>query len=198
MVHGLVHEDAAIVRPGAAPRFGVVVRLVARPSQPNRSKHEPAESALLQRLAGLQDRQVVAILMDDEELDTMRIAGLDHPVGVLEPQGERLFDDERTAVLDQVEHVLAVRAAWRQDIDDVNPIAHASHHLVDRRKPGSLELPGELARARPVQIHKSADFSFVQIVMQDMRVLARDTSAPHQRESQVAHRISSPPVSDTS
>jgi len=37
---------------------------------------------------------------------------------------------------------------------------------------------------------KGADFSFVQIVMQDMGVLARDTPASNQRESQLAHQFS--------
>ena len=34
VVHGLIHEDAAVVRPRAAPGFRVVVRLVALPSEP--------------------------------------------------------------------------------------------------------------------------------------------------------------------
>ena len=89
--------------------FGVVVRLVARPPQPDRAHHQPAEASLLERLPRLHDRQVVAVLVDDEQLHAVRVARLDHAVRILEPQRQRLLDDERPAVLDQVEHVLAVQ-----------------------------------------------------------------------------------------
>ena len=111
VVGRLIHEDAAVVRPRAAPRLRVVVGLVAGPPQPHGAQHQTPEPTLVQRLAGLDDRRVVAILVDDEQLHAVQVARLDHPIGVLEPERHRLLDDNRTAVLRQLEHVLAVRAA---------------------------------------------------------------------------------------
>ena len=93
--------------PGPAPRLRVVVGLVAGPAQPDRAEHQPPEPALFERLARLHDRQVVAVLVHDEQLGAVRVARLDHPVGVLEPQRHRLFDDDRAAVTAPARYVTA-------------------------------------------------------------------------------------------
>ena len=178
MVHRLVHEHAAVVRPGSAPRFRVVVGLVARPPQADGPQHEPAEAPLLQRLARLHNRQVVAILVDDEQLDAVHVARFDHPVRILQPQRQRLFDDERPPVLDQVEDVATVRAAWRQDGEHVDRVADLAHHLVDAVEGRRAVLAGELLRPGQIEVDEGANLGLVESVMQDVRVLPGDIAAP--------------------
>ena len=98
-MHRLIHEHATIVGPGSPPCRGVVVGLVPRPPQPDGTQHQASEPPLLQRLTGLDDGQVVAVLMHDEQLHAAYVAGFEHPIGILEFEGERLLHDDGPAVV---------------------------------------------------------------------------------------------------
>ena len=91
---GLVGEHAAVIGPGAAPVILVIIGLVAAPAHAHGAENKPPEPPCLQRLARLDDRNVEAVLLDDEQLDAGFVAGADHLVGILQPQRHRLFDDD--------------------------------------------------------------------------------------------------------
>ena len=94
VVRGLVGEDPAIHRPRAPPRGLVVVVLAPAPSHAHRAEDELAEPPGVERLAELLDREVVAVLLDDEEARARLLARFDHRVGVGKGQGHRFLDDD--------------------------------------------------------------------------------------------------------
>ncbi len=192
VVGALVHEDAAVVRPRPAPPLGVVIRLVAGPPQPHGAEDQPPETPLGERLARLHDRGVVAVLVNDEQLHVAGVARFEHPVRVLELQRHRLFDDDRPFVLHEVEHVGAVRAARRQHGDDVDRAVELAHHVRDAAEGRRAELGGEVARPGDVEVHEGANLRAFDVVLQRVRVLARDAAAAHQGELQCAHALNSP------
>ena len=162
VVRGLVHEHAAIVRPCSSPGFRVVVGLIARPAQADGPQHEPAEAPLLQGFTRLRNRRVVPVLVHDEQFDAVHVARFDHPVRILQPQRQRLLDDERPPVLHQVEDVATVGAAWGEDGDRVDRVAYLAHHRAHAVEGWRPELAGKLLRPGQIAVDEGTNLGFVE------------------------------------
>ena len=111
----LVHQRAAVLRPGASPFGLVVVVAVAVPADVDRAVGELAEAARLQRLAHLLHRYVKAVLVAGGNLDALLLAAADDLVGVGDAHRHRLFDDDIDAVVDAVQGNLGMHAALGGD-----------------------------------------------------------------------------------
>ena len=118
-VDALVHQRAAVLRPGASPFGLVVVVAVAVPADVDRAVGELAEAARLQRLAHLLHRYVKAVLVAGRDLDALLLTAADDLVGVGDAHRHRLFDDDIDAVVDAVQSNLGVDTALGGDADQL-------------------------------------------------------------------------------
>ena len=118
-VDALVHQRAAVLRPGASPFGLVVVVAVAVPADVDRAVGELAEAARLQRLAHLLHRYVKAVLVAGGDLDALLLAAADDLVCVGDAHRHRLFDDDIDAVVDAVQSNLGVDTALGGDADQL-------------------------------------------------------------------------------
>ena len=146
MVRGLVGKHAAIQGMGAAPGCLIIIGLGPAPADANRAHHKLAEAALAVGFHQLANRQVVAVLLDDEEPDIGGVASRNHRIGIRDRQRHRLLDQDMLAVRRQRQAMGGMVAAFRQNADDVDLAAHFTHHLVHVGEPGHVEALTGLAR----------------------------------------------------
>ncbi len=107
----LVHQRAAILGPGAAPRRLLIIGHAAVPQHAHRAADQPAEAPVVQRAAQLPHRRVEAVLVADAEGHAPRLRLADHALRVGGAQGHGLFDQRVLARADAVQRDAGVVAA---------------------------------------------------------------------------------------
>ena len=98
----------------------LVVLLRPIPAHRGVAEEQSAEHAALHDLLEILHRRVVAILEHDTQLDTVTARGPDHPVGIVQRQGDRFLDDDMLARLHRLDRHLRVEAAGRADVHHVH------------------------------------------------------------------------------
>ena len=111
----LVHQAAAVLRPGAPPRGLIVVVPVTVPADVDAAVGEFAEAPPLYGMAQLLHRHVEAVLVAGGHLDVLFLAAADDLVRVVHAHGHGLFDDDVHPRVDTGEGDLGVDAALRGD-----------------------------------------------------------------------------------
>ena len=114
-VDALVHQAAAVLRPGAPPRCLIVVVPVTVPADVDAAVGEFAEAPPLYGMAQLLHRHVEAVLVAGGHLDVLFLAAADDLVRVVHAHGHGLFDNDVHPRVDAGEGDLGVDAALRGD-----------------------------------------------------------------------------------
>ena len=114
-VDALVHQAAAVLRPGAAPRCLIVVVPVTVPADVDAAVGELSEAPPLYGVAQLLHRHVEAVLVAGGHLDVLFLAAADDLVRVVHAHGHGLFDNDVHPRVDAGEGDLGVDAALRGD-----------------------------------------------------------------------------------
>src|SRR5262249_21643320 len=100
------------------------------PTYSDRPHDDLAETSRFQGPACRLHREVVAVLLDDEQAALMPSARGDHLVTIRDAQGHRLLDHEVLSVLSELDHVPGVIPGRRQDVDHVNVRMPLEHLMV--------------------------------------------------------------------
>ena len=125
--------------------------------------------------------KIVAVLLDDEELDAAGIAGGDHAVGVLERERHRLLDDEMLAVRRKLGGMLRVAAAFGEDADNVDLVLTLGEHAVKFGVSRDAVTRGELLGAGRVDIADGDEPPIGQIFRgEDVGIALGDAAAADQ------------------
>src|SRR5262245_10193061 len=109
MMTRLIGQNATIVGPSAAPIVLIVIGLISTPAHTHRSQQEFSKATRIERLSRLDDRYVEAVLLDDEHLDAGLITGLNHVIGVLQPQRHWLLNHHMFSGLGASDHMGGVQ-----------------------------------------------------------------------------------------
>jgi hypothetical protein len=124
VVHRAVPHPVAVrvaLLPG--PSVAAVVRLVSRPKderpQPPRATEQAGENVAIK----VADRVAERPLISDGDVAVRRVAGVEHPPGLLRRRAERLLAEHVTAVLQREARVRRVEEDRRRDDGDVRASA---------------------------------------------------------------------------
>jgi hypothetical protein len=139
---GLIGKDSAVVSPGSTPFVLIVIGLIPTPAHTYGAEDQLAEPAGQQRLARLHDRDVEAVLLHHEQLHAGGIAGLDHRVGIREPQGHGLFDDDVLSRLRDVDDMHCMQPARRHNGNNIH--IGSTNEIREAMEPGNRISAGEL------------------------------------------------------
>ena len=114
-VDALVHQAAAVLRPGTPPRRLIVVVPVTVPADVDAAVGELSETASLYGMAQLLHRHVEAVLVAGGNFNVLFLAAADDLVRIVHAHGHGLFNDDVYPRVDAGEGDLGVDAALRGD-----------------------------------------------------------------------------------
>ena len=107
----LVHQAAAVLRPGAPPGRLGIIGPVPVPAHMDRPVGQPAETPRLQRPAGFLHRYIKAVLVAGADRNALLPASPDDLLRVLHGHGHGLFDDDGNMAVYAVQGNPGVKAA---------------------------------------------------------------------------------------
>ena len=153
--------------------------------------HDLAEASGFQGPVCRLYREVVPILLDNEEAAPVPSARRDHLVAIRDAQGHRFFDNELLSVLSQVDHVPGVIPSRRQDVNHLN-VRMPLEHLVVVDVARHVILRGCHACSFFLDVGDGHQFGPEMLRDERPQVIARDSTATHYTELQPVgcHRLS--------
>ena len=194
-MNALVHQRAAVLRPGTAPRGLLIVRHCAVPKDARCAVDQLSKTAVLQRLVQLLDRCVKAVLMAYAQGDLVRLCLRDHLFCISGGERHRLFHQHMLSVLDAVEGDLRMVSALRRNRTAVD--LHLFQHLFIVRIDGRahahqfLVLSCLLFCALRHRVTDGNQFTDVFIFSRSNNMIFRNTAAADEGKAKFIHLIPS-------
>ena len=154
----------------------VVIGLVTTPVHPDTNGNQLAEPALIHRAPQEAHRRIVAVLFDFSANQSAFTGNPRQLLGMLKPQGYRLFDNHVDAGLKRLLRMLIVIARLGQDAEEVGFFRKQRIHVGNHR--AAANIAGEGFRLGPVEIRNRHDIGDVrQFVPEHFPITRRNPAA---------------------
>ena len=143
VVRCLIHECAAVEFPRATPWRLIVILLRTRPVHRAARQVNSAEPIAIDGALEQLDRRIEPVLLDDKELHSCLVAGVDERIGSRQRDRHRLLHHDMLARLRRFDALIGVQSRRSRNRYDVGLCV--LEHLVDLARRHVLDHVGVLA-----------------------------------------------------